>query len=73
MAMRQLLQRESRTAALFGAHPGSVRVQEGVDLTAPILDHAPDASRLPWAVGQRAKAQREKRHRAAARPLTVEP
>jgi hypothetical protein len=43
LAMRSLLDREARTGSLFGAHRGSVRVREGVDLTAPALDVEPDA------------------------------
>ena len=29
---------ETRTGSLFGAHPGSITVREGVDLTVPVLD-----------------------------------
>jgi hypothetical protein len=43
LAMRRLLEQEARSRTLFGAHKGSVRVAEGVDLTAPILDVVPDA------------------------------
>ena len=43
LAMRRLLEQDARTGSLFGAHPGSVQVREGVDLTAPTLDDAPDA------------------------------
>ena len=43
LALRRLLETESRTGSLFGAHPGSVRVRDGVDLTAPILDDVPEA------------------------------
>lgn len=43
LAMRRLLEQNARAGSLFGAHPGSVRVNEGVDLTAPALDVAPDA------------------------------
>ncbi len=43
LAMRRLLEDSARAGSLFGAHPGSVRVQEGVDLTAPVLDVEPDA------------------------------
>jgi hypothetical protein len=43
LAMRRLLDEDGRAASLFGAHPGSVRVREGVDLTAPVLDVTPDA------------------------------
>lgn len=37
------LEHQPRKDALFGAHPGSVRVRDGVDLTAPVLDVKPDA------------------------------
>jgi hypothetical protein len=43
LAVRRLLEADARTAPLFGAHRGSVRVRDGVDLTAPSLDEAPDA------------------------------
>jgi hypothetical protein len=43
LAMRRLLDQDARTGSLFGAHPGSVRVREGVDLTAPVFDEALDA------------------------------
>jgi hypothetical protein len=43
LAMRRLLEQDARTGSLFGAHPGSVRVREGVDLTAPVFDEALDA------------------------------
>ena len=43
LAMRRLLDEDARRASLFGAHRGSVRVREGVDLTAPVLDVTPDA------------------------------
>jgi hypothetical protein len=43
IAMRRLLDQDSRTGSLFGAHPGSVRVRPGVDLTAPALDVEPEA------------------------------
>jgi len=38
MAMRELLKKTERTGSLFGRHPGSVRVKEGVDLLQPTLD-----------------------------------
>jgi hypothetical protein len=41
MAMRHLL--ATRTGSLFGAHPCSVRVRDGVDLTAPVLEDPMDA------------------------------
>jgi len=42
LAVRRLLA-DSRAGSLFGAHRGSVRVREGVDLTQPLLHTAPDA------------------------------
>jgi hypothetical protein len=44
LAVRRLLEQNARKGSLFGAHPGSVRVREGVDLTAPVLDVEPDAA-----------------------------
>ena len=43
LAVRRLLDQNARAGSLFGAHRGSVRVKEGVDLTAPALDVEPDA------------------------------
>ena len=43
LAMRRLLDQSARVGSLFGAHRGSVKVQEGVDLIAPALDVVPDA------------------------------
>jgi hypothetical protein len=43
VAMRRLLDENARAGSLFGAHRGSVRVREDVDLTAPALDVEPDA------------------------------
>lgn len=43
LALKRLLEREARAGSLFGAHSGSVQISEGVDLTAPALDVAPDA------------------------------
>ena len=43
LAMRRLLEQDARSHSLFGAHPGSVRVRAGVDLTAPILTDPLDA------------------------------
>ena len=43
LAMRRILDIQARRGSLFGAHRGSVRVREGVDLTAPTSDAAPDA------------------------------
>ena len=42
LAMRRILEEDARVGSLFGAHRGSVRVHEGVDLTAPALDVEPD-------------------------------
>jgi hypothetical protein len=44
LAVRRLLDQNARKGSLFGAHPGSVRVRDGVDLTAPVLDVEPDAA-----------------------------
>jgi hypothetical protein len=35
--MRRLLDEDARAGSLFGAHPGSVRVNDGVDLITPAL------------------------------------
>ncbi len=43
LALRRLLEADARSGSLFGAHPGSVRVREGVDLTAPIIESNTDA------------------------------
>jgi hypothetical protein len=43
LAVRRLLEQDARAGSLFGAHRGSVRVQDGVDLIAPALDVEPDA------------------------------
>jgi hypothetical protein len=43
LAMRRLLEENAREGSLLGAHRGSVRVREGVDLLAPALDVEPDA------------------------------
>jgi hypothetical protein len=43
LAVRQLLDRHARKGSLFGSHPGSVRIREGVDLTAPVFDGEMDA------------------------------
>jgi hypothetical protein len=43
LAMRRLLEQNARASSLFGAHKGSVRIADGVDLTAPVLDAVPDA------------------------------
>ncbi len=36
--MRSLLENTTRTGSLFGAHPSSVHVQDGVDLVASVLE-----------------------------------
>ena len=43
VAMRRLLESDTRAGSLFGGHLGSLRVREGVDLTQPTLDTALDA------------------------------
>jgi hypothetical protein len=43
LAVRRLLDQNARSGSLFGAHPASVRVREGVDLIASVLDVEPDA------------------------------
>ena len=43
LAVRRLLDQNARSGSLFGAHRGSVRVREGVDLIASVLDVEPDA------------------------------
>ncbi len=43
LAVRRLLDENARAGSLFGAHRGSVKVREGVDLLAPALDVEPDA------------------------------
>jgi len=43
LAVRRLLENEARAGSLFGAHRGSVRVRDGVNLIAPALDVEPDA------------------------------
>lgn len=42
--MRKLLEQDARAGSLFGANPGSVLVNEGFDLVAPVLDVVPDAA-----------------------------
>jgi len=42
-AVRRLLAEHARTASLFGAHAGSVRVRRGVDLTRPVVNDDFDA------------------------------
>lgn len=43
LALRRLLDSDARAGSLFGAHPGSVRVRDSVDLTEPALDDMPEA------------------------------
>jgi hypothetical protein len=43
VAMRHLLEQTGRAGSLFGVHTGSVRVRDGVDLTAPVLEDPLDA------------------------------
>ena len=43
LAVRRLLEQNARAGSLFGAHRGSVRIREGVDIVAPALDVEPDA------------------------------
>jgi hypothetical protein len=38
LACRRLLDQNARSGSLFGAHPGSARIREGVDLTEPAFD-----------------------------------
>jgi hypothetical protein len=47
LAVVRLLKDEVRTGSLFGAHPGSVRVREDVDLTMPAFDPG-DVSVFPF-------------------------
>ena len=42
LAMRRLLEQDTRTGSLFAAHPGSVRVRERVGLTAPVFSEELD-------------------------------
>jgi hypothetical protein len=41
--VKRLLDENARACFLFGAHRGSVRAREGVDLVEPALDVEPDA------------------------------
>ena len=43
LAVRRLLDENARAGSLFGAHRGSVKVRDGIDLLAPALDVEPDA------------------------------
>ena len=43
LALKRLLDEDARAGSLSGAHRGSVRVRDGIDLVAPILDVEPDA------------------------------
>lgn len=42
-AVRRLLEETARARPLFGAHPGSVKVRPGVDLTQPVIDPETEA------------------------------
>lgn len=42
-AVRRLLDDTARAKPLFGAHPGSVKVRRGIDLTQPLMDMETDA------------------------------
>ena len=42
-AVQRLLADTARSGSLFGAHPGSVRIKPGVDLTRPVLEEETDA------------------------------
>ena len=44
LGVRRLLEADTRAGSLFGAHLGSVKVGEGIDLTQPVLDTVPDAN-----------------------------
>ena len=44
LAMRRLLDEDARAGSLFGAHPGSVQIREGIELIGPALDVEPDAA-----------------------------
>jgi len=46
LRVKRRLEQDARTGSLFGAHYGSVRVREGVNLTAPILLDMPEAAIL---------------------------
>jgi len=43
LALRRLLDEDARGGSLFGAHRGSVKVRDGIDLVQPVLDVEPDA------------------------------
>lgn len=43
LAVRRLLDNDARAGSLFGAHRGSVRIHNGVDLIASALDVQTDA------------------------------
>lgn len=50
-AVRALLSRDERNGSLFGRHPGSVRVSDGVDLIEPAIpvdDWDASSDRSPW-------------------------
>lgn len=58
LGMRCLLEKTARTGTLFGAHPGSVRVREDVDLVAPSMDFACAVAGDRTAVRKRGCSQR---------------
>ena len=41
LAARRLLHVDTKVGSLFGAHPGSVRIRQGMDLIEPALDQEP--------------------------------
>lgn len=43
LALRRLLELETRKGSLFGRHRGSVTIREGVDLTKPVFEGLTDA------------------------------
>jgi len=43
LALKRLLDQDARAGSLFGAHRDSVKIRDGVDLVAPVLDVEPDA------------------------------
>ena len=43
LALRRLLEHDARPGSLFGAHPRSVRISDGVDVVDPILSDELDS------------------------------
>jgi hypothetical protein len=43
LALRRLLEHDAPSGSLFGAHPRSVRIREGVDVVDPILSDELDS------------------------------